>query len=59
MEDVYMGPMIIKTFAAHYNFATPSKIVSNFDVGVPVGGIALAVTAVSNNQSYLQMLIVL
>ena len=44
-----MGPMIIKTFAAHYNFAAPSKIVPNFDVGVPVGGIALAATAVSNN----------
>ena len=49
MEDVYMGPMIIKTFAAHYNFVAPSKIVLNFDIGIPVGGIALAATAVSNN----------
>ena len=48
MDNVYMGPLIIKTFAAHYNFATPSKIL-DYDVGVPIGGIALAVTAVSNN----------
>jgi hypothetical protein len=47
MDDVYMGPLIIKTFAAHYSFATPSKIIPNYDVGVPIGGIALAVSAVS------------
>jgi hypothetical protein len=59
MEDVYMGPLIIKTFAAHYNFATPSKTIPNYDVGVPIGGIALAVTAVSNNQIFLHILICL
>jgi hypothetical protein len=48
MDDIYMGPLIIKTFAAHYNFTAPSKIVMNYDVGVPIGGIALAVSAVSN-----------
>ena len=49
MEDVYMGPLIIKTFAAHYSFGTPLKIISNYEVGFPIGGIALAVSAVSNN----------
>ena len=44
-----MGPLIIKTFAAHYSFATPLKIISNYEVGFPIGGIALAVSAVSNN----------
>jgi hypothetical protein len=48
MEDIYLGPLIIKMFVAHYNFATPSKIISNYDVGLPIGGIALAVSAVSN-----------
>ena len=59
MEDIYMGPLIIKTFVAHYNFMTPSKIVLNYNVGVPIGGIALAVSAVSNNQIHLHMLNVL
>jgi hypothetical protein len=59
MEDIYMGPLIIKTFAAHYNFTTPSKIVPKYNVGVPIGGIALAVSAVSNNQTHLHMLTVL
>jgi hypothetical protein len=53
MDDVYMGPLIIKTFAAHYSFMMPSKIVSNYDVGVPIGGIALAVSAVSNLTKYI------
>ena len=48
LEDIYMGPLITKTFAAHYSFATPSKILPTYDVGVPIGGIALAVSAVSN-----------
>jgi hypothetical protein len=51
-----MGPLIIKTFAAHYNSTTPSKIVSKYDVGLPIGGIALAVSAVSNNQIHLRIL---
>jgi hypothetical protein len=54
-----MGPLIIKTFAAHYSFTTPSKILPKYDVGVPIGGIALAVSAVSNNQMHLHMLNVL
>ena len=44
LEDIYMGPLITKTFAAHYSLTTPSKIVPNYDVGVPIGGIALAVS---------------
>lgn len=49
LEEIYMGPLIIKIFVAHYNFMIPLKTVPNYDVGVPIGGIALAVTAVSNN----------
>jgi hypothetical protein len=56
LEDIYMGPLIIKTFAAHYNQTTPSKVVPNYDVGVPIGSIALAVSAVSNNQNFVHML---
>ena len=60
MEDVYMGPLIIKTFVAHYNFMTPSKTIPNYNAGVPIGGIALAVSAVSNtNQIHLHVLNVL
>lgn len=55
MDDIYMGPLIIKTLAAHYNFTTPLKIVPNYDVGVPIGGIALAVSAVSNKQIHLHI----
>jgi hypothetical protein len=54
-----MGPLIIKTFSAHYNFTTPSKIVPKYNVGIPIGGIALAVSAVSNNQAHLRILTVL
>jgi hypothetical protein len=49
LEDIYMGPLITKTFAAHYNLMAPLKIVPNYDVGVPIGGIVLAGSAVSNN----------
>ena len=42
-----MGPLIIKTFETHYSIANPTKIVHNYDVGVPIGGIALTMTAVS------------
>ena len=56
MDDIYMGPLIIKTFAAHYNSTTLSKIVLKYDVGLPIGGIALAVSAVSNNQIHLRIL---
>jgi hypothetical protein len=59
MDDVYMGPLIIKTFVAHYNFTAPLKIVPNYDVGVPIGGIALAVSAVSNKNTFIHMLTVL
>ena len=59
LEDIYMGPLIIKTFAAHYNFTTPSKVIPNYEVGVPIGGIALAVSAVSNKQINLHVLSVL
>lgn len=59
MDDVYMGPLIIKSFAAHYSLAAPSIIIPNYDVGIPIGGIALAVSAVSNNQICLHMLICL
>jgi hypothetical protein len=52
-----MGPLIVKTFATHFNVTTPSKIVPGYDVGLPVGGIALAASAVSNNQIHLHMLI--
>lgn len=51
-----MGTLIIKTFAAHYSHTTPSKAVPNYDVGIPIGSIALAVSAVSNNQILLHML---
>ena len=43
-----MGPLIIKTFAAHYNFTAPLKIILNYNVGLPIGGIALAITPVSD-----------
>lgn len=42
-----MGPLIIKMFVTHYSVTNPTKIVRNYDVGVPIGGIVLAVTAVS------------
>lgn len=45
-----MGPLIIKTFAAHYNFTTPSKVIPNYNVGLPIGGIGLAITAVSDSE---------
>jgi len=59
MDDIYKGPLIIKTFVAHYNFTTPSKIIPNYNAGVPIGGIALAVSAVSNVQLCIHMLNVL
>src|ERR1700734_1348155 len=31
LDDIYLGPLIIKTFAAHYN-TLPSKMVPNYDV---------------------------
>ena len=52
MDGIYTGPLIIKTFVAHY-FTAPSKIIPNYDVGVPIGGLALAVSAVSN-ETHLQ-----
>ena len=54
-----MGPLIIKTLAAHYNSTIPLKTVKNYNVGIPIGGIALAVSAVSNYQMHLHILNVL
>lgn len=59
VEDIYMGPLIIKTLAAHYNSTIPLKTVKNYNVGIPIGGIALAVSAVSNYQMHLHILNVL
>lgn len=45
-SDMYQGPLIIKTFAIHFNLTTPKEKIKGFEVGNPKAGISLAIMAV-------------
>jgi hypothetical protein len=45
----FLGTTVIETFSVHFQFSQPLKVLQNISVGSPIGGLALALSAVSNS----------
>jgi hypothetical protein len=48
-KEKFMSANIIETLAVHFQCSVPSLVVKNIPFHYPIGGLALAITAVSNS----------